>query len=128
MQKLQSTYTGKGAIWLSVISSAEGKQGYLPPEGAATAVARIGFKGTHVMLDPKGTLGRAFGAETTPDMFILDKDGKLVYQGAIDSIPSFDEADIAKSTNYVSKALDELLAGQPVSTPQTRPYGCSIKY
>lgn len=128
MQKLQQTYTGKGVVWLSVISSAEGKQGYLTPATAPTAVAKEGFKGTHVMLDTKGTLGHAFGADTTPYIVILDKTGKVAYHGAIDSIPSFDAADIPAATNYAAKALDELLAGKPVSTAQTRSYGCSVKY
>lgn len=128
MQKLQQTYTGKGVTWLSVISSAEGKQGYLTPKDAQAAIAKMDFKGTAVLLDAKGTLGRAFGAETTPTMEVLDKSGKLVYSGAIDSIPSFSKADIAKSDNYVAQALDATLAGKPVATPVTKSYGCSVKY
>lgn len=128
MQKLQETYTGKGVIWLSVISSAPGKQGYLTVNDAPAAIAKMGFKGTAVMLDPTGALGQSFAAETSPHMFVLNAQGKLVYMGAIDSIPSFNKEDIAKADNYVSDALDEVLAGKEVSTPQTNPYGCSIKY
>lgn len=128
MQKLQDAYTGKGVVWLSVISSSPGKQGYLMVKDAPEAVAKMGFKGTAVILDAAGTLGQAFGAETTPHMFVLDASGKLVYMGAIDSIPSFNKEDIAKADNYVAKALDEVLAGQKVTTPQTKSYGCSVKY
>ena len=128
MQNLQATYTAKGVNWYSVISSAPGKQGYIEAKDAPGAISKMGFKGTAVILDPTGTLGRAFKAENTPAMYILDADGKLVYSGAIDSIPSFSKEDIAKAENYVAKALDEIFAGQPVSTPVTRAYGCSVKY
>lgn len=128
MQKLQADYTAKGVKWVSVMSSAAGKQGFLSAKDAPGAVAKAGFKGTFVALDSQGTLGRAFGAEATPHMFVLDKDGKLVYSGAIDSIPSFSKADIAKADNYIADVLDELLAGKPVTVPSTRAYGCSVKY
>ncbi|MBI1309054.1 MAG: redoxin domain-containing protein [Proteobacteria bacterium] len=128
MQKLQSTYTAQGVTWLSVMSSAPGKQGYYSQADAPSAIAHMGFKGTGVVLDPEGTLGRAFGAETTPDMYVIDASGKLAYRGAIDSIPSFSKEDIAKADNYVADALDEVLAGKEVTTPQTNPYGCSVKY
>jgi len=128
MQQLQKSAAAKGAAWVSVISSAPGKQGYLKAAEAPAAVAQSGFAGTAVALDPSGTLGKAFGAETTPHMFVLDATGKLVYRGAIDSIPSFNREDIAKADNYVAAALADVLAGKPVTTPQTRPYGCSVKY
>jgi hypothetical protein len=128
MQKLQATYTGKGVVWLTVNSASKGKQGYLTAAEAPAAVAKEDFKGTAYLLDPTGTLGHAFGAATTPHMFIFDATGKLAYMGAIDAIPSFDKEDIAKATNYVSAALEELLAGKPVTTAQTNPYGCSVKY
>ena len=119
MQQLQATYTGKGVVWLSVMSSAEGKQGYFTAKDVGPAMAKEGFKGTAVILDAQGTLGRHFGAETTPHMFVLDGTGKLVYVGAIDSVPSFNKDDIAAATNYVSAALDEVLAGKAVTIPQT---------
>lgn len=128
MQKLQQTYTEKGVTWLSVISSAEGKQGYLSAADAPGAVAKQGFKGTAVVLDTKGELGKAFGAETTPAIAVLDAAGKLAYFGAIDSIPSFSQEDIAKADNYAAQALDAVLAGKAVATPTTRSYGCSVKY
>lgn len=128
MQKTQAYALGKGAAWIAVNSSAPGNQGYLDPRTAATDVAKTGFKGTFEALDSSGQLGHAFGAASTPHMYILDGNGKLVYMGAIDSIPSFAEEDIAKATNYVTAALDEITAGKPVSNPQTRAYGCSVKY
>ncbi|HEX2859863.1 MAG TPA: redoxin family protein [Alphaproteobacteria bacterium] len=128
MQKLQSTYTGKGVTWFSVISSAEGKEGYLNTKDAPGAVAKMGFKGTAVLLDSAGTLGKAFDATNTPTMVVIDAEGKVVYRGAIDSIPSFSQDDIAKATNYVSDALDATLAGKPVAVATSKPYGCSVKY
>lgn len=128
MQKLQGDAVANGTAWVTVISSAPGKQGYVAPADAAAEIKNMGIKSTALALDPEGKLGRAFGAETTPDMFVLDSTGKLVYRGAIDSIPSFDQDDIAKADNYVTKALGDLAAGKPVSTPQTNPYGCSVKY
>jgi hypothetical protein len=128
MQKLQADAVANGTAWVAVASSAPGKQGYIDPKDGATEVKNMGFKGTALALDPEGKLGKAFGAETSPHMFVISSAGKLVYRGAIDSIPSFDQDDIAKADNYVTKALAELAAGKPVSTPQTNPYGCSVKY
>lgn len=128
MQKLQKTYTGKGVVWLSVISSAEGKQGYLTGAEANKVAQENGSAATHILLDPKGDMGRAYGAKTTPHMFIFDPNGNLIYQGGIDSINSTDPADIEGAQPYVMAALDEALAGKPVTTPVSRPYGCSVKY
>jgi hypothetical protein len=83
---------------------------------------------TAVLLDPSGQLGHLYGAKTTPDMFVIDPGGKLIYQGAIDDRPTTDISDIAPAKNYVNAALEEALAGKPVSDPVTRPYGCSVKY
>jgi hypothetical protein len=128
MQELQKTYTGKGVIWLSVISSAPGKQGYLTPEEANSVTKEKGAAPTAVLLDPLGAVGKLYGAKTTPHMFIINADGVLVYNGAIDDTPSTDLADIATAKNYVQSALDELLAGKPVSEATSQPYGCSVKY
>jgi len=128
MQKLQKAYTGKGVIWLSIISSAPGKQGYCTPEEANSLTGEKGAAPTAVLLDPQGTVGKLYGAKTTPHMFIISEDGVLVYNGAIDDIPSTDIADIAKAKNYVQSALDELLAGKAVSVATSQPYGCSVKY
>lgn len=128
MQGLQKTYTAKDVVWLSIISSAPGKQGHVDAKGAAELSASRGAKPTHVLLDPTGDTGRLYEAQTTPHMFIVDKAGKLAYAGGIDSIASTDAADVAKATPYVKNALDELLANKPVTTALAKPYGCPIKY
>jgi hypothetical protein len=128
MQRLQKTYTGKGVIWFSIISSAPGKQGYCTPEEANAFVRENGAAPTAVLLDTQGTVGRLYGANTTPHMFIINADGVLVYDGAIDDKASTDTADISGAKNYVQSALDEILAGQPVSVATSQPYGCSVKY
>lgn len=128
MQKLQEQYQEKGIAWLSVNSSAPGKQGHFPPDQANQLTTEKGAKPTAVLLDPEGQVGRLYGARTTPHLFIIDQNGTLVYQGAIDSISSTKKEDVASATNYVAVALDSLLAGQPVETAVTTPYGCSVKY
>lgn len=128
MQALQKAYTEKGIIWLTVISSAPKKQGYETPEEANKTRAEWAIASTATLLDPKGEVGRAYGAKTTPHMYVVDPKGLLAYNGAIDSISSSDAADIPKSVNYVSGALDLVAAGKPVATASTKPYGCSVKY
>lgn len=128
MQKLQKVYTGRGVIWLSIISSAPGKQGFCTPDKANDLTRTKNAHPTAVLLDPLGTVGKKYGAKTTPHMFIINKEGILVYNGGIDNIRSTDPLDIDKATNYVAKALNELLAGKEVSTKTSTPYGCSVKY
>lgn len=128
MQALQAWAAAQGAAWVSVISSAPGKEGYLTQTEAPAAIARMGFKGTAVALDSTGTLGRTFGATTTPFMVVLNQDHTLAYMGGIDSIAGFSPEDIPHATNYVRQALSQILAGQPVTTPAAPPYGCSVKY
>ena len=128
MQKLQQAYTQKGVVWLSLISSAPGKQGYLDGAQANALNKQRGAHPSAVLLDPTGQVGRAYGAKTTPHMFIVDPQGTLVYAGGIDDTPSADPADIPKSRNFVSAALDAVLAGKPVATATSTPYGCSVKY
>ena len=128
MQKLQQEYTAKGVVWLSIISSAPGKQGHRTGPQAEADTADKKAAPTAVLLDPSGEVGKKYDAKTTPEMFVLDKEGKVLYAGAIDSIKSTDSADIAKAENHVRAALDAALAGKPVPTPQTKPYGCSVKY
>lgn len=128
MQRLQKAYTAKGVAWLTVISSAPGKQGHLTPAQADQLTKERGAAPSAVLLDPEGKMGRAYGAKTTPHMFVIDPAGKLVYAGAIDDTPSTDAADIPKSRNYVSAALDAALAGKPVAVATSTPYGCSVKY
>lgn len=128
MQALQKAYTDKGIVWLTVISSAPKKQGHETPEEANKTRAEWAIASTATLLDTKGEVGRAYGAKTTPHMYIVDPKGMLAYNGAIDSISSSDAADIPKSVNYVSGALDLVAAGKPVTTASTKPYGCSVKY
>ncbi len=128
MQKLQKIYTGKGVVWLSINSSAPGKQGALDATKANALVKDKGAAPTAFLLDSEGAVGQAYGAKTTPHMFIIDPSGKLIYNGAIDDRPSTDKADIGPARNYVQAALDEALAGKPVTTTSSQPYGCSVKY
>jgi hypothetical protein len=128
MQAQQRDATGDGVIWLSINSSAPGKQGHVDGAAAEGIRGKARTAQTAYLLDPSGTVGRAYGAKTTPHMYIIDGKGVLRYAGAIDSIPSADTADIAKATKYVPQALAELAAGKPVSTKVSRPYGCSVKY
>jgi peroxiredoxin len=128
IQSLQKEYTGKGVVWLSIASSAPGKQGHLSPEAWNKITAEKGASPTAVLLDEDGKVGKLYNAKTTPQIAIINAEGLLVYAGAIDSIKSTNAADVAKATNYVKAALDEVLAGKPVSTASTEPYGCSVKY
>jgi peroxiredoxin len=128
MQKLQRDYTAKDVIWLSIVSSAPGKQGHVTGDQAEELTKSRGAAPTAVLLDPAGTAGQAYGAKTTPHMYIIDKEGVLRYAGGIDSIKSTDQADIKTARNYVAQSLDELLAGKAVSEPATAPYGCGVKY
>jgi hypothetical protein len=129
MQKFQADAVKDGIVWVSVNSSAAGKEGHLKDAAEAKAsIAEHKHASSHYVLDHDGVIGKAFGAKTTPHMYIIDKDGKLAYQGAIDSDNSADSDDIAKATNYVTTALAELKAGKPVTNATTKPYGCSVKY
>jgi peroxiredoxin len=128
MQSLQKKYKAQGVVWLSIISSAPGKQGHVDAKGAKADIAQYKSEASDVLLDSDGTVGRAFGAKVTPHMFIINKEGVLVYQGAIDSIRSADAADIPKSKNYVALALDATLAGIAITEAKTEAYGCGVKY
>ena len=128
MQKLQKEYTGKGVIWLAIDSSASGNQGNYPPAQLESIMKSRNASPTAILTDYSGAVGKLYGAKTTPHMFIIAPDGKLIYQGAIDSIPTADQNDIPKATNYVKTALDQALAGKPVTTPVTQPYGCAVHY
>jgi len=128
MQKLQKTWTGKGVVWLTVISSAPGLQGYVTAGQADAYVKEQGASPTAVILDPSGEIGRLYDAKTTPHMFVIDPSGTLIYSGAIDDKPTTDTADIATAQDYVSAALQEAMAGKTVTTAATKPYGCSVKY
>lgn len=128
MQKLQEEFTGKGVVWLTIDSSAPETKGNLTPDQANAKIAEWKAHSTAFLLDPEGNAGRTYGAKNTPHMFVINPEGKIIYEGAIDSKATPNPADIASSTNYVKVALDESLAGKPVTTPSSRPYGCSVKY
>ena len=128
MQKLQKEWTGKGVAWLSICSSAEGKEGNMTPDEWKKASAERGAASTAILLDPDGKVGKLYGAKTTPHMSIVDPKGTLVYKGAIDDRPSTDPADIPGAKNYVQRALEDLTAGRPVREALTTSYGCSVKY
>lgn len=128
MQKLQKKYTAQGVVWLSINSSAPGKQGNYPPDEANALTAEKKASPSAVLLDPDGTVGRAYGAKTTPHMFVIDPQGTLLYAGGIDDKPSTDPADVASARNHVDQALTEALAGKTVTVATSTPYGCSVKY
>lgn len=128
MQKTQAAATADGVIWLSVISSKPGAQGHVTPAQADKLTADRGAKPTHVLLDPDGSMGRAYGAKTTPHIYIITPEGKIAYNGAIDSIQSNKVEDVPKATNYVTAALANLEAGKAPDPALTVPYGCDVKY
>jgi peroxiredoxin len=128
MQGLQREAAKDGVVWLSIVSSAPGMQGYLKPNEAKAWKARVGAASTDVLLDPTGVVGRAYDARTTPHMFIIDKAGRVAYMGGIDDQPSSDPESLKVARNYVIAALADVKAGRPVAEAATRPYGCSVKY
>ncbi|MGA9584407.1 MAG: hypothetical protein WBQ95_03715 [Terracidiphilus sp.] len=128
MQALQKEWTAKGVVWFTVISSAPGAQGYVTPAQENDYLAKMNAAPTAALLDPDGKVGRLYNAKTTPDMFIIDPQGKLIYSGAIDNRPTPDTSDIQGADNYVSEALSAAMSGNPVAMPYTRAYGCSVKY
>jgi peroxiredoxin len=128
MQSVQALAQKNGVVWLSVISSAPGKQGYVDGPGADALTRSRGAVPTAVLLDPSGTLGRLYGAKTTPHMFVIDKNGTLQYMGGIDSIATADVSDIPNAEPYLKEAMLAVVQGGPVPHAVTRPYGCSVKY
>ena len=128
MQKLQETYTAKGVVWISINSGSKASGSFTDNEAFLKLSSEKGSKASHLIADESGTIGKAYGAKTTPHMFVINKDGVLVYNGAIDSKKTTEPADIATSENYVAKALDAVLDGKAVETAKTEPYGCSVKY
>src|SRR2546423_4147329 len=128
MQKLQSEYTGKGVVWLTIDSNAPGSEGNITAEQAQKIMASWKTKQTALLLDPESKVARLYGAKNTPDMIVINPEGKIGYERAIDSKASPNPDDITRSTNYVKAALDESLGGKAVSNAQTKPYGCHITY
>jgi peroxiredoxin len=128
MQALQKEFTAKGVVWLSINSSAPGEEGNYPAAKLNEIASSQGVARTALLLDPDGKVGHEYGAKTTPDMYIISPEGKLLYQGAIDNKPSTALADIKTATNYVKVALDDSMTGKSIAQTVTRPYGCSVKY
>ena len=128
MQKLQKEWTARGVVWLTVNSSAPGKQGHVDGAQANALMTEKGGAPSAVLLDPDGKMGRSYGAKTTPHMFVINPRGTLVYAGGIDDKPSTDQSDIATARNFVSAALAEVTAGKPVTAATSQPYGCGVKY
>jgi glutathione peroxidase-family protein len=128
MQNLQAVYAGKGVIWLTINSTAEGKVGYFPASELAAKASEMGNKATEILIDADGKVGKAFDAKVTPHMMIIAKDGTLAYSGAIDSMPSVKVEDIAGANKLFANALDAVLAGKEVTNATNKPYGCGVKY
>jgi thioredoxin-related protein len=128
MQALQSKYVAKNVIWLSIISSAPGKQGFVTEEEARKDMVTNKSGATQVLLDPTGEVGQLYGAKTTPHMFIVDKEGNLAYQGAIDDKDDANKDSVPLAKNYVAEALDLILENKKVSQATTKSYGCGVKY
>jgi peroxiredoxin len=128
IQAMQKDAADKGIVWLTVISSAKGEQGYVDGAGANKLTAQRKAAPAAVLLDPAGSIGRAYGAKTTPHMYVIDKDGRLVYNGAIDDKPTSNLADIKGARNYVAEALTAVADGKPIQVATTRAYGCTVKY
>lgn len=128
MQHTQTTARTAGAVWLTINSGAPGKQGHLTGPAAAAYQKSAGMHSTAYLLDPKGVVGKAYAAKTTPHLYVIDGNGMLVYMGAIDDKPTADQADIKGARNHVLAALSEVKAGKPISVPSTKAYGCSVKY
>ena len=125
MQRLQAWARKNGVVWLSIVSSAPGNQGYVTAEEGAELVKAQRIQSAHYLLDPEGKVGRAYGAKTSPHMFVIDPKGKVIYNGAIDDQP---RGNAETANNYVRAALEEAMAGKPVSVATSQPYGCGVKY
>lgn len=128
MQKAQAAAARDGVVWLSINSGAPGKQGHMSGAEAKAFVAKAGARPTAYLLDPKGVVGKAYDAKTTPHMYVVNKAGTLVYAGGIDDKPTPRPADINGARNHVLAALSEIKAGKAVSVATSRPYGCAVKY
>jgi peroxiredoxin len=128
MQALQKEMTGRGVVWLSICSSAPGNEGYFEGDELKAKLKEENARPTAYLTDPEGTVGRLYGAKTTPDMYVINPEGTLIYQGGIDNIASTDRDDIARATNYVKEVMSAAWDGKPLPVKVTRSYGCSVKY
>jgi alkyl hydroperoxide reductase subunit AhpC len=128
MQRLQKQWTARGVVWFTILSSAPGKQGYMAANEENDYLTKMQAAPTAALLDPSGEIGHLYDAKTSPQMVVINPEGVVIYDGAIDDKPTTDLADVPGATNYVTLALEQAMAGKPVATPATRPYGCSVKY
>jgi len=128
MQRLQKQWTGAGIVWFTILSSAPGNQGYMTASEENGYLAKEHAAPTAALLDPTGQIGHLYDAKTSPQMVVINPQGVVIYDGAIDDKPTTDLEDVPTATNYVNLALEQALAGKQVETPTTRPYGCSVKY
>jgi alkyl hydroperoxide reductase subunit AhpC len=128
MQRLQKQWTSQGVVWFTILSSAPGKQGYVTASEENDYLTKMQAAPTAALLDPNGEIGHLYNAKTSPQMVVINPQGLVIYSGAIDDRPTTDLQDVQGATNYVSLALQAAMAGKPVVTPATRPYGCSVKY
>src|SRR3984885_5988219 len=128
MQKLQKQWTGRGVVWFTILSSAPGKQGYVTASEENNYLAKTQAAPTAALLDPSGEIGHLYDAKTSPQMVVINPQGVVIYDGAIDDKPTTDLNDVPGAINYVNLALEEAMAGKKIETPATRPYGCSVKY
>jgi alkyl hydroperoxide reductase subunit AhpC len=128
MQRLQKEWTGRGVVWFTVLSSAQGKQGYVTASEENEYLSKMQAAPTAALLDPSGQVGHLYEAKTSPQMIVINPQGVVIYDGAIDDKPTTDLEDVPGATNYVSLALEQAMAGKQVATTTTRPYGCSVKY
>jgi len=128
MQRLQKQWTSQGVVWFTILSSAPGKQGFVTASEENDYLAKEQAAPTAALLDPTGEIGHLYDAKTSPQMVVINPQGVVIYSGAIDDKPTTDLQDVQGATNYVSLALEQAMAGKPVQTPATRPYGCSVKY
>jgi peroxiredoxin len=128
MQTLQKEFADKDVVWLSICSSAPGKQGNETPEAAKKGISKFGWAASAYLVDADGKVGKLYNAKTTPEMFVIDPKGTLIYAGAIDDKPTPDPSTVKGSNNFVKAALTEASSGKAVSVPSTKPYGCSVKY
>lgn len=128
MQRLQKQWTARGVAWFTVISSAPGEQGYVTASQENAYLAKMQAAPTAALLDPNGEIGHLYDAKTSPHMIVINPQGVVIYDGAIDDKPTTDLDDVPTAKNYVTLALEQAMAGKSVETPTTRPYGCSVKY
>ena len=128
MQRLQKQWTGQGVVWFTILSSAPGRQGYVTADEENDYLAKMQAAPTAALLDPTGVIGHLYDAKTSPQMVVINPQGVVIYDGAIDNKPTTDLNDVPSATNYVNLALEQARAGKPVETAATRPYGCSVKY